>query len=405
MIKKLLPIILILSGIVFSQDESYVIMVSFDGFRYNYTDRVHTPSFDYMRDHGVKAESLHPVFPTKTFPNHYSLATGAYTQTHMLTGNSFYDQKFKEIYSIGDRETVQDPKWYQAEPIWVTAERQGVRAASFFWVGSEAPIKGLSPSITKMYDGSVPFESRVDSVIQWLQLPEEKRPHLIMLYFSEPDHVGHVSGPESAETDSVILDMDQLLGKLLDGVKSLSISDQVNLVIVSDHGMTALNKDKYVIIDDYLNDVNDYYLDIVGPYAQVTAKSWISRLFIGKKLSTMPSVAVYAKRNIPDRYHFVNRNTGDFLIVADKGWTIMDQNRFDKRGGPEGGNHGFAPEIKELHAIFYAMGPKIKEGLMIDTFENIHVYPLICELLEIQPYANAPDAPEGRLEILAPILK
>jgi predicted AlkP superfamily pyrophosphatase or phosphodiesterase len=217
--------------------------------------------------------------------------------------------------------------------------------------------------------------------------------------------VGHVSGPESAETDSVILDMDQLLGKLLDGVKSLSISDQVNLVIVSDHGMTALNKDKYVIIDDYLNDVNDYYLDIVGPYAQVTAKSWISRLFIGKKLSTMPSVAVYAKRNIPDRYHFVNRNTGDFLIVADKGWTIMDQNRFDKRGGPEGGNHGFAPEIKELHAIFYAMGPKIKEGLMIDTFENIHVYPLICELLEIQPYANAPDAPEGRLEILAPILK
>jgi alkaline phosphatase D len=300
---------------------------------------------------------------------------------------------------------VQDPKWYQAEPIWVTAERQGVRAASFFWVGSEAPIKGLSPSITKMYDGSVPFESRVDSVIQWLQLPEEKRPHLIMLYFSEPDHVGHVSGPESAETDSVILDMDQLLGKLLDGVKSLSISDQVNLVIVSDHGMTALNKDKYVIIDDYLNDVNDYYLDIVGPYAQVTAKSWISRLFIGKKLSTMPSVAVYAKRNIPDRYHFVNRNTGDFLIVADKGWTIMDQNRFDKRGGPEGGNHGFAPEIKELHAIFYAMGPKIKEGLMIDTFENIHVYPLICELLEIQPYANAPDAPEGRLEILAPILK
>lgn len=405
MIRKLLSLFLLITSVTFSQNDSYVIMVSFDGFRHNYTDRVNTPNFDFIRDHGAKAESMQPVFPSKTFPNHYSLATGAYTQTHMLTGNSFYDKKFKERYSISDRQTVEDPKWYRAEPIWVTAERQGVKAASFFWVGSEAPVKGYSPSITKRYDGSVPFASRVDSVIHWLQLPIEKRPHLIMLYFSEPDHVGHVSGPESSETDSVIMDMDRLLGRLLNGVQHLPVADQVNVIIVSDHGMTELDEKKVVIIDDYLDELDNYHLDIVGPYAQVTANSWISRLFLGRKLSSMSNVTVYAKKNIPEKYHFVNRNTGDFLLVLDKGWTLMDQNRFDTRGGPNGGNHGFAPEVKDMHGIFYAMGADIKPGVEIETFENIHVYPFVCELLGILPYANAIDAPEGRLEILSPILR
>ena len=134
--------LILLTFLLTSQNQPYVIMVSFDGFRFDYPKRVDTPNFDYLQEHGIKAASMQPVFPSKTFPNHYSLATGAYTGPHMLSDKHFYDKKFKEQYTMMERKKAQDPKWYQAEPIWVTAERQGVVAASYFWVGSEAPVKG-----------------------------------------------------------------------------------------------------------------------------------------------------------------------------------------------------------------------------------------------------------------------
>ena len=176
--------LLIIFSICLFAGEPYVLMVSFDGFRYDYDTKTETPNLDFMRDNGVKSESIQPVFPSKTFPNHYALATGAYAATNMITANTFYDKDFKEVYRIADKSKVRDAKWYRAEPIWVTAERQNVKSASYFWVGSEAPIKGYLPSIVKAYNHNFPYLSRVDSVMNWLQLPEKKRPHLVMLYLS-----------------------------------------------------------------------------------------------------------------------------------------------------------------------------------------------------------------------------
>ncbi|SVD74134.1 uncharacterized protein METZ01_LOCUS426988, partial [marine metagenome] len=185
-------------------------MVSFDGFRYDYMNWTETPNFDYVEKNGVKADGLIPVFPSLTFPNHYAIATGAYAGTHNITGNSFYDKNLQQNYSMYDRDAVRDPRFYKSEPIWVTAERQGIKTASFFWVGTEAPIRGVSPSIFKYYDGDISFETRVDSVISWFQLKEHQRPHLILLYFSEPDHTGHEYGVDKDKMIESVIKMDNL---------------------------------------------------------------------------------------------------------------------------------------------------------------------------------------------------
>ena len=402
-IKYFALFLILLTFLLPSQDKPYVIMVSFDGFRFDYPDRVDTPNFDYLQEHGVKAASMQPVFPSKTFPNHYSLATGAYTGTHMLSDNHFYDKKFKEQYTMMEREKVQDPKWYQAEPIWVTAERQGVIAASYFWVGSEAPVKGTLPSIFKLYDGSVPFDTRVDSVVSWLRLPENIRPHLIMLYFSEPDFSGHIYGPESSEVTSVISEMDGILGLLREGIQSLPISNQINLVVVSDHGMQEINQERIVILDDYISKMNDIYINGRGTHLQIDLKKTFYP-GLKKQLEGIPHVSVYSKDSLPGHFHFLNRNTGEYVLVADGGWLVLTKKGAQKRGTYKG-EHGYDPVLKSMHSIFYAYGPAFKSGYVVDTFENVHVYPMVCNVLNIAPYHNEIDGPDGRLEILQHILK
>ena len=382
--------------------EPYVIMVSFDGFRYDYDTKTETPNLDFMRDNGVKAESIQPVFPSKTFPNHYALATGAYAATNMITANKFYDYDFKEVYKISDKEKVRDAKWYKAEPIWVTAERQNVKSASYFWVGSEAPIKGYLPSIVKAYDHNFPYIARVDSVMTWLQLPEEKRPHLVMLYFDEPDSDGHKYGPENTDLIPTIKYMDNILGYILDEIKKLDIADEINLVLVSDHGMTTISQDKIIYLEDHVPEMNALLSYGGGPFMQVHLKEKNDTLTnqMDEQLKNVEHLTTFKRDEVPERYHFVNRNTGDFVLVADEGWLILTKDEEYKSNG----THGYDPIVKNMHGIFYAMGPQIKTNYKIGTFENIHVYPLICELLGIKPYSDALDAPQGRLEVLEEIL-
>ena len=194
--------------------KEYVLLVSFDGFRYDYSDIVSTPNFDKVEKKGIKAVSLEPIFPTLTFPNHYSIATGCYADKHRIISNTFYSKALDRVYSMYDRSTVSDSAFYGSEPIWLTAERNGLKTASYFWVGSEA--MGKTPSIYKNYDSSVPFTARIDSVISWFSLPEDKRPELALLYFNEPDHTGHMFGPESVEVRDMVLQSDFILGYLLE---------------------------------------------------------------------------------------------------------------------------------------------------------------------------------------------
>ena len=405
-VRRLILYFILFFSLTFSNDKPYVLMVSFDGFRYDFTTMADTPNFDRVELEGVKADALIPVFPSLTFPNHYSIATGAYSGTHNITGNSFYDKQFREKYSLYKKETVRDAKFYKSEPIWATAERQGVKTASYFWVGSEAPINGYTPSIFKYYDGSIPFKARVDSVVSWFNLSNEDRPHLAMLYFSEPDQTGHDKGVSTSEIVEAVEEMDKLLGYLLQKLETLEIYSNLNVFVVSDHGMTNVSENKRIVLDDYISRLDDLYVNGRGTHIQFDMKKHIKkyRKTLFSELKKIPHCKVWKTNDIPERFHFNNGNTGEFLLLADEGWLITTQSDLDEREFTLGGMHGYDPQLSNMHGIFYAFGSDIKVNLQIPVFENIHIYPMICKLLDISPYSGKTDSPEGDIRILNHIL-
>ena len=351
--------------------------------RYDYLEKTRTPNFDEIIKGGVKAKSLIPIFPSLTFPNHYAIATGTYAGKHHITGNHYFSKIHNERYSMYDSETVKNPKFYKGEPIWVTAEKQGLKTASYFWVGSEAPIKGIYPTIYKNYDGKVSFESRVDSVLSWLQLSKKNRPKLVMLYFSEPDKSGHIYGPNSDEVINAIQLSDQILGRIISGLIKNNI--KANIVIVSDHGMREISKNRVVILDDYYSDIK--YLKVYGggPLLQIDSPNSDILKFLYK----IPNISVYKKKNIPNRYQFVNENSGDYLVVANPGWLVFDNKLFNETSMLDiKGMHGWDPLDKEMHGIFIANGPLIKKNVIISSFENIYIYGLISQLIGVAPYSS-----------------
>ena len=375
--------------------KEYVLLVSFDGFRYDYTDIVDTPNFDKIKQKGVSAKSLVPIFPTLTFPNHYSIATGCYADKHRIIGNTFYSKTLDRVYSMYDRDTVTDSSFYGAEPIWVTAEKNGLKSASYFWVGSEAV--GKTPSVYKNYDSSVPFTARIDSVISWFKLEDNKRPDLTLLYFSEPDHTGHMFGPESMEVSDMIIQSDQILGYLLDQLNTLDIKDQINLIVISDHGMSTVTQEKLIYLDDFIpKDMADFQGGgAVGMINQKERQFSIKKPFkktryslkeIYKRIEFIEFLNIYKTKNIPSKYHFLNEDSPDFLLVAHNGWFITDHTNSSKVGNTLNGMHGYDPEYLDTHGIFYAMGPSFRIGHSTNSFENIHVYPIICKILNIPEY-------------------
>lgn len=391
-------------------DKPYVVLVSFDGFRHDYLDRVETPNFDRLIRRGVRADALIPVFPSKTFPNHYTIATGMYPARHGLVDNGFWDPEFQAMYRLGDRSSVEDGRWYGGEPIWVTAEKQGMVAASYFFVGSEADIGGVRPSHYRVYDGSVPNEARIDQALAWLRLPPAERPHLIALYFSDVDNAGHRYGPDSPEVDAAVRTVDGDLGRLLDGLAALPIADRVHVILVSDHGMAAIRADR----GEYLSDHVD--LDgvrAIGGGAHVTL--WVDgaeardggdrahaerlREIEAALNAGLRHAHAYRRASLPERWHYGgNPRTGDLIVVAEPGYQVVA----DREGSfRDGGAHGYDPAHEEMRGIFVAAGPMLDEGVRIPAFEAIHVYPLVARILGLRPNPGI----DGRLEVLAPILR
>ena len=371
-------------SLLFSDQDNYVLLISFDGFRYDYLDKTETPNFDYFVSTGVHAKSLVPVFPSLTFPNHYSIATGSYSDSHRILSNSFFSKILDKTYSMRDSESVQNGKFYGMEPIWVTAGKEGINTATYFWIGSEAEINGHRPSIYKKYDGSVSFESRVDSVIAWFKLPKDRRPQLSMLYFSEPDYSGHRYGTDGDEIISSIKEMDLLLGYIIAQLKTLEIYHKLNIIIVSDHGMTNVDRKKVILLDEYI-DLDQYDL-ILGPsISSLNFKIDKDMIKIDKMIQHL---SIFDKEDIPSDYHFKNKDSPDYLFVADEGWFISTTSNIENKKSFPMGMHGYISQNIDMHGIFMASGPSFNNGILVDSFENINVYPLICRTLNINPYDN-----------------
>jgi alkaline phosphatase D len=356
-------------------------MLSMDGFRWDYPDKCATPNLDRLAARGVKAHSLQPAFPSKTFANHYTMATGLYPDHSGIVDNSFYDPETGKHYSISDRKAVEDPGFYGGEPVWVTAEKQGIISASFYWVGSEAAVQGIQPRYWKKYDQDVPYGQRIDTVIYWLSLPAEKRPHLITFYMDEPDGTGHGTGPDSDETHKVVTYLDSLVGVLMDKLDALPIASQVNLIVTSDHGMGQISPDRCIRLKDYLDyswfsEMEGYSpnltLDVKDEYADT---AW-------KALSAIPHITVWKHGQVPDSLHYgTNPRTLDFILVADSAWEFTLTDRVPRSSG----SHGYNPYNTDMHAIFYAAGPAFKIGYNQPTFENIDIYPLVCRIMGLKP--------------------
>lgn len=370
--------------------DTYVVMVSFDGFRWDYTDLYETPQFHDLARKGVKAQWMVPSFPTKTFPNHYTLATGLYPDHHGIIENSFYAAELDGIYRIGDPDMVTDPDAYFGEPIWVTAEEQGVKTASYFWVGSEAPIRGTYPSYWEEYNESVPYRERIDQVIQWLKLPEKKRPGLVMLYFDQPDGIGHDLGPLHEATGEMITSLDSLLGYLRSEIASLSISDRINLIVLSDHGMGATSPDRYINLYDHIQE--GWTESVIGsnPVYLIDPVDACKDSII-QALQRVEGLLAWQKEDIPEHLHYGDspRFPG-ILVVADTTWSIGTRSNPQ---GYTGGAHGYDQHFTQMRTIFYAEGPAFKEGYTAPAFPNVDVYHIISHILDLEPAEN-----DGRLE-------
>ncbi|GAA4214005.1 ectonucleotide pyrophosphatase/phosphodiesterase [Pedobacter jeongneungensis] len=376
----------------------YVILISADGFRHDYAGRYKANHLLELSQNGVQAASMIPSYPSVTFPNHYTLVTGMYPSHHGLVNNSFLDEKAGERYSMGAKAKVRDGKWYGGTPLWVLAEQQHMIAASMFWVGSEAEIKGLRPTYYYDYTEQITIDKRISIVKNWLSLPEEKRPHLITFYLSEPDHAGHSFGPDAPETEKAVKMVDSVIYELTKAIEPLHLP--VNYVFVSDHGMTAVDREHPIATPKEI-DTAKYIIAASGTLMDIHAKNKadIQPLYEALK-SNEKDYKVYLKSNMPEHFHYsatddrMNR-IGDILLVPE--WPKVFSSR-----KPGIGHHGFDPSVvKDMHATFLAWGPAFKKQVKIPSFENVNVYPLIANILGLS-YQEPID---GKLEVLKPILK
>ena len=362
------------------EQKPYLIMLSLDGFRWDYPEKANTPVLDSLKKVGAVAASLKPSFPTKTFPNHYSIATGLYPDHHGIVLNRFYAPDLKMTYSISDRSKVADGIFYGGDPLWNLAERQGVKTATLFWVGASADVGGNRSSHWSFYDETLPFNSRIDSLVNWLNLPEAQRPHLIMWYYHEPDLSGHIYGPDSEELKTEVEKLDAYLGDFFTAMRKLPLFDQLNFIVTSDHGMAQLSADKQVLLDQYVDTSDLEIINGGNPVYNFKVKDGkLDEVFEG--LSAAPHLQVWKHKSLPERLHYGNNiRTLDITVAADPEWSAY----WSWKIGKSKGTHGYDNDFKDMHAIFYAAGPAFKKNLLQPTFNNVDIYPLIGKILKLR---------------------
>ena len=382
----------------------YVILVSLDGFRYDYAKKHDAKNLQALAASGATApDGMIPAYPSLTFPNHYTLATGLYPEHHGIVANSFYDPQRKAVYSLSNPATVTDGSWYGGIPLWVLAEQQGMRSACLFWPGSEAEIQGSRPSYYLKYDEHLPNDLRVEQVLNWLRLPVERRPHLITLYFSEVDHQGHEHGPDSPEVAAAVQVVDKEIGALEDGLKKLALP--VDVIVVSDHGMAAVQGD-WITLDQYFPDAGAFE-KIVSSSLYAKSDADAERAYEAMR-GKSDKFEVYRRAQMPAGLHDSdNPRSGDPVIVTNGPYLV----RFSARAAsaPEHkqvGAHGFDPaRVPEMKASFFAAGPDIRAGATVAPFENVDVYPLVAKLLGLDIAHLKTGAIDGDAEVLSGILR
>ena len=371
-----------------------LILISIDGFRWDYLQKYDVPTLRQLAATGTHARRLIPCFPSRTFPNHYTLVTGLRPEHHGIVNNYFHDPVHQADFAKPNTETFW---WSGGEPVWITAEKQGVRSACYFWPGSEVELQGRRPSFSKPYDKKLRPAQRVDGLLEWLALPAAQRPRLFSLYLDAVDVAGHFYGPEAPETAAAVHEVDAALAHLLDGLAKLGLHDTANFIVVSDHGMSETSPDRVVFFDD-LMDMSLVTVEANGPHGGVRPKPGVdtAALVASIRAKAPPQVHVYRREEVPERLHYrasdrippIVFSLEDHWCIEQKtGWPVLSA-RFDR------GNHGWDPATPNMGALFIASGPAFRRGVELPDVENIHVYNLLCRLLGI---TSAPNDGDDRL--------
>jgi len=372
-----------------------LILVSFDGFRWDYRTLYSPSNLNRLAANGISADLI-PSFPSKTFPNHYTIVTGLYPGHHGIIANTVKDPATGRRLSMSNSAENQDAMWWGGEPIWVTAQRAGLLSASMFWVGSEAPIDGHRPNFWAPYDESMSGNARVDRVLSWLDLPADRRPTVMTLYISDVDGAGHSFGPGSTAVRTAVRRADGYLGRLLRGLERRRLTGKVNLVVVSDHGMAETSTNRVVVLDDYISPADVEVTDI-NPTLGLFPRAGREEAVYTALVNAHPRLRIFRKHETPEHWHYRDHPRIPPIVgVVDEGWQILPRATLDQRvtrrqTGPRG-EHGYDPrEAVSMRGIFVASGPSFKNGVVLPPFENIHIYGVLAQALGITPARNDGD--------------
>lgn len=386
-----------------AQTKPYVIMISTDGFRYDYAKKYNAENLLKLSNNGVQAKAMIPSYPSITFPNHWSLITGLYPAHHGLIDNFFYDYKRKEFYAMSDKKNAEDGSWYGGVPIWGLAEKQGMISATMMWVGSASDAGGKRPTYYYPYHEKFTPSEKVDKVVNWLKLPMDKRPHFITLYFPEVDGSGHHFGPDSKETEDAVHLVDKAIGELVQKVSNLGLKN-VNFVFVSDHGMIKVDGGAPLEIPEMLFNKERFDFFNSQTLLRVVVKNPEETKAVYEELKSHKTgnYDVYLDKRLPKYMHFGAKDDqyhriGQILLIPRAPKIFLEKGKKTSVG-----KHGYNPRlVPEMKATFFAWGPQFKNNLVIDEFTNVNVYPLVTEILGLKN-----DQPtDGKLKVLKGTLK
>ncbi len=390
-----------------TSDSAPLLLISIDAYRYDYIDRGFSPTLAMLANDGVQAASMQPSFPTLTFPNHYTLVTGLRPDHHGIVDNTMFDARLGK-FSLGNRNAVGDGRWWdQGTPIWVTAGQHGMRTATMFWPGSEAQIHGYRPDYWWPFNESVTADQRVDQVLAWLDLPPDRRPRFLTLYFGAVDHAGHKYGPESPQEDAALRATDAALAHLVEGLKQRGLLKRINLIVLSDHGMASVPQQNSVLIDQLIP-LDQVQLVSTGTLAGFNPRSDsasdLAKFAAIEKQLEQPQrhMRCWDKTRVPARLEYgSNPRAPKLLCLANVHWRITTStNPARLKGTFNVGNHGYDNADPSMQAIFIAHGPAFRVGAKFPAFPNVDVYPLMAHLLGLPAVENDGnyDAVKGMLK-------
>jgi predicted AlkP superfamily pyrophosphatase or phosphodiesterase len=377
-------------------EPALTILISFDGWRWDYDTKAPAPALRTLMARGVRAEALIPAFPSKTVPNHYSMATGLYPGHHGMIANVIRDPGTGRVFRRTDRAEVANPMWWGGEPIWNTVQRQGLIAATMFWPGSEAPVGGMQPRYWREFDAAVPPAARVDQVLAWLDRPKDERPSLVTLYFDETDLMGHWYGPDSTQVQDAITRTDAQLGRLVEALAARGMLARTNLVVVSDHGMAPTTQRQTIFVDDYVS-LDDVEIADINPTLGVLPKAGRTEAVYSALAHAHPRLTMYRAEETPESWQLRGQpRVPPITGVADEGWVVLRRDDFAEywKRSPTGGQHGYDPQVRSMRGIFVAAGPAFKTSAVVPPMENVNVYRAVALALGIEPRDTDADPAE-----------